>query len=378
MILLSLNTFLFLCAHCNNRLIFRTSFFVVLITLTLTYGYGYDWINYYDTYQSIQRGHYTLPFEPGYYLIMRFFALIDAPYQAMSAFTTSLILWLTYLFCRNTKNPGVSFFVIFSFMGFFMFTEQIRQGMAVCLMMLSIQLFEKRSNLKAILMIIVAMLFHVSAIICLLYVFIVRGNHWRDIIRYMTYVSFAILLILYTLSKPSILSFIPYVYLKLQGYSNSYSEDIISIIRIFFSKGALINIFLLFLFSIVNDRDRHLSLSIKAIFFIIITKTAHFLVRFQFYFVPFIVLGFDRYLGSSRSKYRILVKNLYLIAVLLISFSPVFSDIYYKSMNSPLFVTATESDINKTITTRCSDLYDFDPQSNNIGICVLLKNNYQN
>jgi hypothetical protein len=346
------------------------------LTLVLTYGYGYDWINYYDAYDNIIHGHYELPFEPGYYLIMRAFALFDAPYQVMSAFTTLIILYLTNIFCTRTNNPGMSFFVIFSFMGFFMFTEQVRQGIAVCIMMLSLQSLQHGRVLKPMMMLIIAMLFHVSAIICVLYIFIINGDSKKSIIKFMLYVSTVLFMVLYLLFNPTVISFIPYLYVKLQGYANSYSEDVISVIRLFFSKAALINILMLILFFKVNDKERHLSLSIKGVFFIIISKIAHFLTRFQFFFVPFIVIGVDQYFVSKRGGRVLIVKSIYLISVLLLSLTPMFSDIYYKSTNSPLLITANQYEINNVIYKRCFDLYKFDPLSNNIGICTLLKKNY--
>lgn len=159
-----INISLFIFSFFNSKLVFKVSIFLTFLYCSLTFGRGYDWINYYDYYNSIAKGYDTMPFEPGYYYVMVLFSYFNAPFSVLTFFTTVFFFIVIYKFCIETKNPSLNFFTIFAFMGFFMFSEQIRQGVAVCIIMLAIPYFERNEKWKASIFIALAMLFHVSAI----------------------------------------------------------------------------------------------------------------------------------------------------------------------------------------------------------------------
>ena len=373
MAFLVINILLFISSFFNNKLIFKLSIFAVFLYCSLTYGRGYDWINYYDYYNSIGYGNSTMPFEPGYYYVMVVFSSIGLPFSILTFFTTIFFFVVIYIFCNRTENPSLNFFTVFSFMGFFMFSEQIRQGVAICIIMLSIPYFERNEKKKAGFFILIAMLFHVSAVFCFLYFSIMKvGGHFGKL-KFISGSLIFVILALYVWNNPGVLSFIPFLYDKMSAYNQSYGEDAASILKIFLSKAAFIYIFvfvLCFLF-LRSGGGKEIDRAIKSSFFMILTKLTFFLARFQFYAVPTLIMGLDRYFTSKGTGGRVsLYKAAYLIVIFLISLVPYWSPIYTRSLASPLYITSSKSDIEKTIGRRCSDLFNYDKENNAIRRCL--------
>ncbi|HIB4660928.1 TPA: EpsG family protein [Klebsiella quasipneumoniae subsp. similipneumoniae] len=368
-----INISLFIFSFFNSKLVFKVSIFITFLYCSLTFGRGYDWINYYDYYNSIAKGYDTMPFEPGYYYVMVLFSYFSAPFSLLTFFTTVFFFVVIYKFCIETKKPSLNFFTIFAFMGFFMFSEQIRQGVAVCIIMLAIPYFERNEKWKACIFIALAMLFHVSAIFCFLYFSIMKTEGNFSKLKFISGSLLFVMLALYVWNNPGVLSFIPFLYDKMSAYNESYGEDAASVLKIFLSKAAFIYIFVfLICFLFLKDGGgKEIDRAIKSSFFMVLTKLTFFLARFQFYAVPTMVMGLDEYFSSKGRNGRISIyKTAYLCVIFLISLVPYWSEIYSRSLASPLYIISSQSDIEHTIGRRCMDLFNYDKENNAIKRCL--------
>lgn len=151
------------------------SLFVVLFLTFVFIGFSYpaggDWIGYFNNYNcqinKICYSSFTL-FEPGYQLLVNiaghlgFFAII---------ITTALInVFLLYKFSKNFNHSALIILMIMCLFLWGMFTEAIRQGIAFCIILYAVSLLHKGSIYKYLLMVLLASLFHITAIICLTFV----------------------------------------------------------------------------------------------------------------------------------------------------------------------------------------------------------------
>ncbi|ULR32471.1 EpsG family protein [Dickeya fangzhongdai] len=354
---------LFFASFSRSNIVFKLSFIITAFTFCVSFGYGYDWINYFEIYDSINKYKVDyIPFEPGYYYVMKFMSYINAPFQLLHIFTTVLIFSLVYLFCKKMKNKSLSFFTLFSFMGFFMFIEQVRQGIAVCIIMLSVGLVSDGKKIKYFIMVLFAIFFHISAIAGLSYYLLSRKNNVKYgksiyIIISVGFIEF----ILYAFENPSVISFIPIIGQKIFLYGlmgNSLNNSL-------FLKSSLVYIFLIILCFYFQRRESNVGRdygkidgSIYSSLLIWQTKAAFFLQRVQYYAVAPLIMGLDDYF-FVRKKFS-LSRIMYSITVLIIAYMPMRFQIYQYSITNPLFITASHSEIWNKIGRRCSDLLKVD------------------
>ncbi|EFO2545303.1 hypothetical protein B6R26_03510, partial [Escherichia coli] len=178
-----------------------------------------------------------------------------------------------------------------------MLSEQIRQALAICIILLFFDVFRHRKIIKGILVIFLATSFHVSAMFCFIYFFMLNDRTRQPNTKFFI-VCFIFILMAYSIwLNPNIISFLPLIYKKFVGYTEAYTEGFISISRIVSSKVVLIYLsMLILLFHIYKkSKDRYVFFSTKAIILMIITKLTVFLGRFQYYAIPLLILGIDNY-----------------------------------------------------------------------------------
>lgn len=128
---------------------------------------GNDVIRYVERYKDIER-FFTLETktESGYMIFQKILSSLNITAQGF-IFTVSLIIvtFFSWFFYKYSKNIGMSFFLHFT-IGLFAFTMTgFRQSIAICLTLLAIHLAINKKLIWYILIIIIAMLFHQSAIV---------------------------------------------------------------------------------------------------------------------------------------------------------------------------------------------------------------------
>ncbi|EIY5006730.1 EpsG family protein [Klebsiella variicola] len=368
---LLINIMLFICSFFNKKILFYISFFISLLYFCFTFGRGFDWINYYDIYLSINPNVFELPFEPGYYIIMRVFHYFGSPFSVMMAFTTLVMFSFIFIYCRRMQNPTLSFFTLISFMGHYLFSEQVRQGLAICIILYGFPFFERKQYVKAFLIILIAMLFHVSAIFCLLFFFIIKKNESFANIKFSIYCLLFLMLSYYIWSNPAIVKFIPLFYSKMIDYSTSYTEGFISVGKILSSKVAFLYIVMLVLSILILKKTKNsdVNRAIKALIFMTLTKITIFFGRFQYYVMPLLISGLDDYFSRNTGRKISFYKVIYVTSLFVISLVPLWTPSTYTSINDPIYIGSSVKEVEGKVGNRCMILNKYDKDNNAIWRC---------
>lgn len=331
---------------------------VVAIYFSMHYGYGFDWINYLNSYEIVRWQNIPLT-EPGLFYTMKLADYFNLSFGQMFLFISAFNYYCLYRFCKIFKNPMFAFFCAFSFFGFYMYAEQIRQGLALSIILLGLSKHGFESK-KIYIWMILAAFFHVSAFFLVICKFVSPSSlrSFRKNIVLMTIVVFGFLIVFTT---PSLVSFIPYVGSKVADYSASYDS----------SWGGFITLFLLskytylYLFSIivvyvcfVKSKDKEILKSVISLYFLMLSKITPFLLRFGYYFVPWLILGLDNYFYEKQKKGVIFVKKTMIHAIiLLISSVTMWNPALFTATQTPLSVFDSQYSVDKEVSNKCIIVY---------------------
>ncbi|WEJ92059.1 MAG: EpsG family protein [Klebsiella huaxiensis] len=375
MTLFIVNLILLLCAIKENERLYKLSLILIAACFILSFGRSYDWINYYDVYININDyGIVNLPFEPGLFWVMKVFDSVGLPFSILNGCMELFIFYSVYQFCKNKENKSLSLFILFAIMGNTLLTEQIRQGLAFAIILRFYYLFEEKKNLKSCLVILIAMLFHMSAVICFLFFPLNKKHGMPSIIKFSIY-CVAFLIVSYFLwLKPDLVSSIGILYGKLVDYKNSYTEGFVSWSNLYESKVLILYLAILTLTFIIRRKKKNtcgvgIDSSIKALIFMSLTKITVFFGRFQYFMLPIFISGIDKYFTSSSPRRISFYKILLLVILYFISLTPFWSNTYVHSMNDPVYLFSSKSDISSTINRRCAALHAYDKTNNAIIRC---------
>lgn len=160
------------------RFLVLPTFFFFLITAGFrTSSVGGDLGTYISIFES---NNIQLPdlshlfssrFEIGYLLFNIFLRNFSDQYPFLLfvfAFMT-LFSWF-FVISKNSKNAYISFIIYFSSLGMFFYSlSNIRQGLAIAVSFLGIHYLLRNKKILATVFILLAPLFHISGIVCLLY-----------------------------------------------------------------------------------------------------------------------------------------------------------------------------------------------------------------
>lgn len=350
--------FLMIFSLSDKRFIFFLSFPIVAIYFAMHFGYGFDWINYFNAYDVVR--YQEIPTtEPGLFYTMKVFDYYNFSFGQMMFFIGIFNYFCLYRFCKKFKNPMFAFFCSFSFFAFYMYEEQIRQGIALSIILLGLSKHDVKSK-RIYLYIIAAAFFHVSSlffIICRALIPATYKGYKRNIII-MTVVVFSLLVIFTT---PSLVSFIPYIGLKVADYSSSYASSWSDFILLF----ALSKYTYLYLFSIVvtflcykEKNDTKILSSVMSLYFLMLSKITPFLLRFGYYFVPGLIQGLDDYFHEKKKSGSIfLKKTLIHFIILLISSATMWNPALFKATQTPLVFTDSRNAVAKEMASKCVIVY---------------------
>ncbi len=149
----------------------------------MRWGVGRDYFSYLDIYND-SLGGFDNPHELLFAWITNSFASLHVHYVMYFAFISFIQISLLYYAFRNCSiiYPFLAFVLIIScrFMGFM---NVIRQELAVCIFIYSLQFVLKKNVWKYYLSILIAFLFHKSAILLILIypIYQIRPNYFRNI-----------------------------------------------------------------------------------------------------------------------------------------------------------------------------------------------------
>ncbi|WP_165458293.1 EpsG family protein [Klebsiella quasipneumoniae] len=358
MVFLISATILLFMTFIENKRLFQLSIIIVGLYYSLTFAYGYDWMNYYDTYLDVQRGYYNSFFiEPGYLIFMRLSVFLGMDFPVFSSIVTALMYIMVYSFCIRLKSPNLAFFTIFCFLSFFMFTEQIRQGIALCIILYAMQFIAKEKKLLFVFYVIIASFFHISAILTLLYLFMLKSNK-ASMIKFMILSFILTSVLLYSLYNPALFSWIPFVGDKISAYAYLFSDKNIGFWTYVFQSKLIYLYFLLFvLLYLKRDANAGIFSGVGAVFFLFLSRLSSFLVRIGYYFVPFLIISVDGFMSQSgKGSKMTLFKFTYVIIVYSIATIPLWNPLYREGASNHLSVFSQQKDINNEIGRKCTIL----------------------
>ncbi|EMV7411446.1 TPA: EpsG family protein [Enterobacter soli] len=355
---------LLILAIVEQRGLFKVSVIVTALYFGCTWGYGYDWINYRDTYDMLHNPTYGYFFaEPGLYWLMLAGSYLGLSYGIFSFFVTMFIYYAVYKFCDRLNNPSAAFFTVFAFLGYFVFTEWVRQGLAISIIMLSIKHHEKDHYVRFVLSVAVACLFHASAVVALSYLLISSKSRLRMkmFLIIASAVMFSAMLIIY---NPSVTANLPFIGAKVTAYSSLLLENNDGFWKYILSS-KVVFAYLIILVMLYSQARKYNSLfsAISAIYFMLLTRFVSVLIRVGYILVPVFVVSMDEYLtDKGRGFHTRLPKLAYLALIFGVSTIPVWNAVFWEAARSNVNIVSDKSEIESEIANKCNIInkyYDY-------------------
>lgn len=357
MIYLIVSFLLMIISFSRKKVFFYFSYCSIFLYFTTHYGYGFDWINYYNTY-TWSTTMLSSPYEPGIFLIMKYMSGLGFSYGSFMFLILTFNYLCMFVFCNTFKHKTFALFCMFSFFGFYMYSEQIRQGVAISIIMLGLGLHGFRSK-KIYIYTLLACLFHISAIFYLICHFTYSTNS-KQYKRNMLLISVSVILMLVVFVVPSVLSFIPYIGGKMAAYSESYNASGVEfLIALVLSKYTwLYGLLVFILVNIQKEKnDGKVFSSIVSAYFLLLSKTTPILMRFGFYYIPSLAKGLDDYMYDKTKVGIIYVKKtIVYLCILLVSSATMWNPTLFQSTNYSLTVFS-DQDINLVMSQKCTIAY---------------------
>lgn len=360
MVFIITSFFLYLCALIENKKLFNVSFFLVVIFYCFTLCYGYDWMNYLDSYENINNPDYIHFFyEPAYLLIMKVFNLMGVPFLILWSMSVFFIYYSVYLFCKKMKAPSSAFFVIFSCLGYVIFSETIRQGIALCICLYSIGPYLKGNKKTAIFLVLLASSFHFTALLFFFTLMLTEYNVKKNR-KFILYSCLFVFMFLFFIYNPSLLQFIPGIGNKFYMYSQAYAWDNGGFIMWLLTSRVFILylVLLLVLFSMLQkSKDHKIKSTISSVFFLCLTRMTPVLIRFGCYMIPVLVFSMDDYLSKYGKGMKTKVLKLsFLTIVFIISIIPFVNPIYMSGSIPDITIFSSNYDMQQSIDEKCGIL----------------------
>ena len=269
-------------------------------------------------------------FEIGYILLNNSLRSISDSYTILlfSFALITLFIWF-YVFWNYSENIYISLLIYFSSLGMLLYSfSNIRQGLSISIGLLGFNYFVKEKYIKGILCILIAPLFHITGIICILFL-LLRKIHLS--LKVFVVVLLGLILtfpLLKNFSDAFVNIFPQYTsYLESSWFIDSYklAPVILSIVYvIFFVIGEII-----LKNSELNESEEYIRILFFCyLIFTITTMQTSLLSRFAHYFSPFAALYVPMFIHKVPDR-RIKWALLYLIIIVYSVF--LFVIVYYKA-----------------------------------------------
>jgi len=358
MIFFSFSLFLFLCAIIENKILFRVSALMLGAYFSFTFAYGYDWLNYYQSYQAVRIGGTPFFGDLGFIFLMKACIYFGLSYGGFSFVVNAILYFLIYNFCNKLRTPSFALFALFSFLGFFMFTEQIRQGFALSIVLYGLTKFFDKSKIKFFITVCIASLFHVSAVLSFFYFATIINNRRRLLISIISsFILYSIFLIL--MLNPTFIAVFQGVESKFQAYGSMYSDlDTNFFSFLLHAKMLFVYLFfgiLLYIFGLSTEQKYSVY---SNLFMLILTRSSSLLVRVSYYFLPVLIYSLDEYISSLGRGLSTNWKKLsLLIVILFVSTLPLWTPMYRLGAQTNLDLFSNPNEFNKEIGRKCMVLH---------------------
>jgi len=343
---------------------------IIFIFFSSAYCFNYDWMNYRSFYEYTMDGSFfnnvvNSGFEPGYIAVSMFCDMLSLDYQWVMICCHAIIMYCIVCTIGKMYNKNLALFIFFSFCGFYLIAEQIRQAVALSIGFLGYSRLRNGSVVKFYIYVTVAMLFHISAVFLFIFHFLDKKFYYRrkPLLLFLLLFVGSILPLVFTLilQHPEWFSFYPLLMRKLSYYSESELANNSAI----FTLGLIPNIILISLCLYSFAKDKFFKSSQQAILaaaFIIQSKVVALFYRFSNYGVYYLIYSFDDHLhGRPRNH---LFQVLIVACTLLFALKPFSTELYRDSvMDYHFYWLSSKSEISNIKIKRCDALYRAYPLS---------------
>lgn len=161
----------------KDKKLFSVGFLLLIGFAVLRYDYGNDYRSYMYSYEAI-RNHFSDPFEGE--ILYTYLNKIVPSFYLLIAIISIFFLYVIYKLINSNlkgiyKSLALLVFLINPYL-FLMNLSAIRQCIAMCLFILCLKHIQERNLIKYVAFVVVATLFHTSALVLLPVYFIVNGK----------------------------------------------------------------------------------------------------------------------------------------------------------------------------------------------------------
>ncbi|NMA73042.1 MAG: EpsG family protein, partial [Bacteroidales bacterium] len=219
----------------NHRFARGIVFLTLWLIAGLRYNVGRDFANYLREFNFLLYGRVSwIDFEPGYRLLSSAIALFTTNAQYLFLVTSFITLWFVFkAIDKHSESFYLSLFLFVAMYFYFNSFNEVRHYMAVSISFYGTRYLAKRDFTKYAITIVIASLFHYSALIMLFAYFFVTRNYRRT--TYLMAIGIAVLIrILYFRIIPIVVPLIPryanYLYYHREGSSATLSVVIAGLI----------------------------------------------------------------------------------------------------------------------------------------------------
>lgn len=371
-----LSFFLYISSFFKDRNLYKINLVLVFLFFSSAYCLNYDWINYRYFYEKILSGDIIESvihsgFEPGFVIVSYLCKTLDLDYQWVMVFLNIIIFSFFNSAVKKFDNKNLALFVFFSFFGFFLIAEQIRQAVALSIGFKALDCYINEKKLRAYFLVIVASLFHVSAVflivLMLLHKMLYRKNRPFFTIMVLISGTLAPLGFSLILQNSAMFSFYPLLAKKLAYYNNQDLGNDSGLLTL----GLLPNlalVILIGLYAVKNYGRRYSQQALIASAFIIQSKIISLFYRFSHYGIINILFCFDEVFKDKKplNFYRCLVVTV----VFSFALKPLSTELYRSSLFDYHFYWVTSQNENSMKKNRCDTLYKVYPTSTyTLGTC---------
>lgn len=326
--------YIFLCvvlalsSFSNSRLLCKFNTFLIFIFLSGAYSYGYDWIRYREYYEFVfsPYDYSTWLYEPGFSMILLITKSLSLDYQWAVVLTSLILCFNIYKYSISKININFCLLFVFSVFGFMEFAEQIRQGVAISFILLAVNFLINKNKGKFYLYVFYASMFHASAIICLLFAYMIklleRKNPALKLVVFILAGFISVWGFKILINYIDIIGINGFIATKLKGYAESDGSD-----SGILSSGLLLNlsVIIIALLSIQSKSGKYYA-SVFFAFFVIQSKVVSIAYRFSYYGYAFIYESFEWLYNANKGRHfnRILM----VMILLVFAFKPLINPVY--------------------------------------------------
>jgi hypothetical protein len=233
----------------------KISIFIIFIFLSIRYDYGNDYMSYLDSFESLKNGFkdnfYFKSFEYGWLVLNIIF--LPFGFFSMQIFLAGFSCTVLYYFIKQFVPAHYYWFSIFFYTmspyQMLVFSSAMRQSVSIFIFLIALIFLVNKQKRKYVGLIIIAVLFHTSALFLLLFAFIPSNKRKINLLSLTLLIIIAILPILFnSLFIENISSWIN----SLSNEYESYTEYQTKEVRLGFGFYFSIIVYFIFIFKMIG------------------------------------------------------------------------------------------------------------------------------